>query len=139
MSIFVATSYSSKVDYTSGQVFPEYQRWLEDILITLERAGYEVFCALRDDKYIINDANPATAFRLDTAAIKRSDALLALLDDHTSAGVQLEIGYALALGKKIYLAHLPEHQLTYINKAVVRTGLAKELLLPLSALEHLTL
>ena len=90
-----------------------------------------MFCALRDDKYVINNADPAAAFRLDTAAIKRSNALLALLDDHTSAGVQLEIGYALALGKKIYLAHLPEHQLTYINQALVQAGAAAAVILPL--------
>ena len=112
-------------------MFAEYKNWLEDLLAQLERAGHTVVCALREDKYRINDADPAGAFRLDTEAIKQCDALLALLTDSASAGVQTEIGYALALGKKVLLAHKPTDKLAYINDAIVRAGLAQELLLPL--------
>lgn len=131
MKIFVAAAYSSKVNYDTGEVFPEYKAWLEDILVALERAGYEVVCSLREDKYRINDGDPAGAFKLDAESIKKSDMLLALLDGHISAGVQTEIGYALALDKKIYIAHLPSDKLAYINRAMIEAGLASELLLPL--------
>ncbi len=131
MKIFVAASYSSKVHYDTGEVFADYKAWLEDVLDMLERAGHTVVCSLREDKYRINSSNPAGAFKLDTESIKNSDALLALLDDHVSAGVQTEIGYALALNKKAILAHMPEDKLAYINGAMISAGLAQEVLLPL--------
>ncbi len=131
MKIFVAASYSSKVNYDTGEVFAEYKAWLEDLLGQIERAGHEIICSLREDNYHINDGDPAGAFKLDTESIKNSDALLALLDGHISAGVQTEVGYALALGKKVILAHKPEDKLAYINGAMVKAGLAQQVLLPL--------
>ena len=83
----MAASYSSKVNYDTGEVFPDYKAWLEEILGQLESAGHKVVCSLREDEYRINDGDPAGAFRLDTESIKNADALLALLDDHISAGV----------------------------------------------------
>ena len=131
MKIFVAASYSSKVNYDTGEVLPEYKIWLEDILARLENNGHDVICSLREDNYRINDGDPAGAFRLDTESIKNSDLLLALLDGHVSAGVQTEIGYALALSKRIILAHRPEDKLAYINSAMVKAGLVTEVALPL--------
>ena len=130
MKIFVAASYSSKVNYDTGEVFAEYKAWLEEILGQLEAAGHTVICSLREDKYRINDADPAGAFRLDTYTIASCDALLALLNDHVSAGVQTEIGFALALDKKVILAHKSEDKLAYINSAMVKASSATELMLP---------
>lgn len=131
MKIFVAASYSSKVDYETGKVFAPYKEWLEALLEQLEAAGHEVFCALRDDNYSINDGDPAAAFKLDTKEIQKCDALLALLNGTVSAGVQTEIGFALALGKKVFLAHEAEDNLAYINNAMVKAGLVTEILLPI--------
>jgi hypothetical protein len=131
VKIFVATSYSSKVNYDTGEVFPDYKEWLEGILSSVEQAGHEPFCALRKDWYKINTSKPAEAFRLDLDNIKSSYAMLVLLDDHVSAGVQAEIGIAAALGKKLILAHAPEHKLVYFNDAMIQAGVAKELTLPL--------
>ena len=131
MKIFVAASYSSKVNYDTGEVFAEYKEWLEDILTTLEQAGHEVFCALRADQYKVNDSDPAAAFFLDMEHLSASDVILALLDDHMSTGVQTEIGVGVALKKKVLLAHLPEHKLQYFNAAMVKGGVVEELDLPL--------
>lgn len=132
MKIFVAASYSSQVDYDTGKVFDEYKGWLEETLGVIEQAGHKVFCALREDNYQINNDDPAAAFKLDMDAIKSHDALLALLTDNISAGVQTEIGAAIALRKIVFLAHKPEDELAWFNQAVVKAGSAKELELPLS-------
>ena len=124
MNIFVATSYSTRVNYDTGEVLPEYKQWLETTLKSLEAYGHTIFCALRADKYKINDSNPAEAFKLDTERIKMSDGLIALLDDEVSVGVQTEIGYALALNKKVVLAHSPNHELRWFNKAIIQAGQA---------------
>lgn len=131
VKVFVAASYSSKVDYSTGDVYPNYKEWLEGILKQIESYGYEVFCALRADNWRINDIDPAQAFKLDEAEITSSDAMLAIVNSQTSAGVQMEIGMAIALKKKVVIAHEKIDQLAYFNKAVVSLGQAKELILPI--------
>jgi len=128
MKIFVAASYSAHVNYETGNVHPEYKDWLETILCAAESLGHTVFCALSADGYKINGADPASAFRLDMRHIRESDALLALLGD-ISAGVQTEIGIALALGRTVFLAHAPDQPLAYFNAAIVQSGAGQEILL----------
>lgn len=133
MNIFVAASYSSEVNYETGEVNPEYQAWLENNLDRLEKLGHTVFCALRADQYKINDTDPAEAFRLDEEEIEKADGLLAFVTDKPSPGVQTEIGIAIAARKRIVIAHLPEHPLAYFNNAVIRAGKASELILPFTS------
>lgn len=135
MNIFVLTAYSSKVNYDTGEVFPEYKAWPEGILETIEQLGHTIFCALRDDQYKINDADPAGAFSLDMKHLSESDVILALLDDKTSTGVQTEIGVGVALQKKVLLAHSPDNKLAYFNAAMVKAGVVHELALPLAEKE----
>lgn len=133
MKLFVAASYSAKVDYTTGDVYPEYRAWLEDILAKLESYGHEVVCALRDDNWRINDLDPAQAFKLDEAKIANADGLFALVSDTVSAGVQMEMGTALAQKKHVVIAHDKVDQLAYFNQAVVSLGQAKEVILPITS------
>ena len=133
MKIFVAASYSAKVDYSTGEVYSEYRSWLEAILDQLESYGHEVVCALRDDDWRINDLDPAQAFKLDEAKISDADGLLALVSDTVSAGVQMEMGMALAQKKNVVIAHEKVDQLPYFNQAVVALGQASEVLLPIDS------
>lgn len=133
MKIFVAASYSSHVDYATGEVFPEYKAWLEENLSQLESFGHNVFCALRADQYRINDENPAQAFKLDMDNIDQADGLLALVNDKVSAGVQTELGVALAQRKPVVIARLSGDSLTYFNQAIVLAGQAKEVTIPFSS------
>ncbi len=132
MRIFVSASYSSKVNYDTGEIYPEYKAWLEDILQLIEASGHVVFCALRADQYKINDVDPADAFNLDMKHIRDSDAILALVSDEISAGVQTEIGVGVALNKIVIIAHAPKDKLTYFNAAMVKACVALEAELPLS-------
>lgn len=130
MKIFVAASYSSQVNYQTGVVNPDYKNWLEHNLERLEGFGHGVFCALRFDEYRINNANPAEAFTLDETNIEAADGILAFVTEEVSAGVQTEIGLAVALKKQVVLAHLPGVKLAYINQAIVLSGKAKKVVLP---------
>ena len=133
MRIFVAASYSSRVYYETGKVFPEYQAWLENNLESLENLGHTVFCALRADQYKINYTDPAEAFSLDEAEIMAADGMLAFVTDKLSAGVQTEIGMAIAMKKQIVIAHVAEHPLAYFNQAIVLAGQASEVVLPITS------
>lgn len=133
MKIFVAASYSSQVNYDTGEVYPEYKEWLEGNLELLEGLGHTVFCALRADGYKINDTDPAEAFSLDEAEIENADAMLAFVTNKSSDGVQTEIGMAIAKKKLVVIAHLGEHALGYFNKAIILAGQAREQILPITS------
>ena len=133
MKIFVAASYSSQVNYDTGEVFLEYKEWLEGQLTFIENLGHTVFCALRPDGYKINDEDPAKAFSLDKEEIGKADALLAFVTNKVSAGVQTEIGMAIDQRKLVVIAHLGEHALEYFNQAIILAGEAREQILPITS------
>jgi hypothetical protein len=133
MKIFVAASYSAKVDYSTGDVYPEYRAWLEAILWQLESYGHDVVCALRDDDWRINDLEPAQAFKLDEEKIANAEGLLAIVSDTVSAGVQMEMGMALAQKKRVVIVHEKVDQLAYFNQAVVALGQASEVHFPIES------
>lgn len=133
MKVFIAASYSSKVDYETGEVYPEYKRWLEEIINSVSSLGHSTFCALVVDNFKINNENPSQAFSLDVDELKKCDVILALLSSTASTGVQTEIGVGIALGKKVILAHSQDDPLTYFNKSIIDAGAATELLMPFSA------
>lgn len=133
MNLFIAASYSSHVNYETRLVKPEYKEWLEGNLETLERFGHTVFCALRADGYKINNSDPAQAFNLDIDNIRSADGMLAFVDSKSvSAGVQTEIGIAVALEKRVVLAHTALDSLAYFNNAIVRAGKATTITIPFS-------
>jgi nucleoside 2-deoxyribosyltransferase len=138
MNVFLAASYSSQVDYQTGQVRPDYKKELEETIEIIESTGHKVFCALKADKYKINSADPGGAFKLDIEQIKKADILVALLSDKTSAGVQTEIGIALGLNKKIFMAHKNADTLAWFNQAIIRAGKAEEILLPIQSTDFAT-
>lgn len=133
MKVFAAASYSSQVNYDTGEVFPEYKEWLEGQLGIIEKLGHTVFCALRADGYRINDTNPAEAFSLDEAMIEAADAMIAFVTNKPSEGVQTEIGMAIAKHKLVVIAHLGEHSLGYFNQAIILADQAKEQILPITS------
>jgi nucleoside 2-deoxyribosyltransferase len=133
--VFVATSYSSQVDYQTGQVLPEYREFLERQFAVIESTGAKIFSAIRHDNYKINNASPEEAFRVDWQEIKKCDIFIAFLSDKVSAGVQTEIGMAVAMGKTVLLARPANVKLEYFNNALIRSGLAREISLPLDVSE----
>lgn len=122
MKLFLSTTFSGKVNYDTLEVEPEFRRQIEQILATLRAAGHEVFAAVEDEGWRISDADPVEAVRYDIRRIEAADALVALLHDAPSAGVQWEIGYADALGKKVYVLSEEGTNIGYWNSALEKLG-----------------
>lgn len=132
MHIFVAAAYSAQIDYKTGEVFRAYDEWLEAILDNLEDFGHTIFNSVRADPYRINDTDPALVFQLDVDEITKASAVIAVVGDMPSSGVQTEIGIAVMMHKKVILAHAPEHHLGYFNAAMLQAGIVREISLPLT-------
>ena len=122
-TIFLATSFSGQVNPHSREVVPEFRRAIEDILQALrEEGGVEVFCAVEDEKWHTDNQLPEAGVKKDLAKLDASDMLLALIDDKVSAGVQFEIGYAVAKDKQVVIAMRHGEQLPYFDQGAVSGG-----------------
>ncbi len=132
MKIFVAASFSNRINYGTKHVFDTYKEWLEDILTTIEKSGYEVYSGLRQAGYKIETEDLAVAINWDYDRLKEADVLLAILDQKVSAGVQMEIGAALAWGKPVVFAFKKGTDLAWVNTALLESGKIKKIVLPIT-------
>lgn len=117
--LFVATSFSGKVDYETGKVLPEFRIEVEAILVALRAIeGLFVFCAVEHEGWRMSNDPPEIGVRNDLIEIDKADALLALLLDRPSEGVQYEMGYAAAKGKPVIVSTSADLKLGYFNQGL---------------------
>ncbi len=119
MKVFLATSFSTKLA-SDGTVLPEFRQKVEAIITRYKVAGREVYCAAQDEGWkIAQDANASFALKEDFVQIKLCDEFAALIDETISAGVQMQIGYALGIGKRITLITEDHIPLNWTNQALI--------------------
>lgn len=123
MKLFVSTSFSGKVDHETGLVLPEFRKPIEEILESLRtRDKLKVFCAVEREGWKISNEPPEIGVAKDLEEIAKADAVLALLHDQPSAGVQFEMGEASGAGKKVFAATKGEDKLAYFNQGLANLG-----------------
>jgi nucleoside 2-deoxyribosyltransferase len=125
MKVFLSTSFSGQINPVSDHIQLEYQAFLEHILTGVRQAYTgEVYCALEAEGWELSEEPAEVGVQSDLTKIDESDVLLALISDKPSAGVQFEIGYAAAKGKRVIIASGADVPLAYINQGAVSLGLA---------------
>lgn len=127
MQIFLSTSFSSQVDPASGAVLPEYRTFVTNVLEGLRREEGEVYCAIEIEGWKVSDQPPEVSIKSDLEHIDVSDVLIALIHDRPSAGVQFELGYAVAKAKRVIIARSSNDGLSYFNQGIVGAGLVTHL------------
>jgi len=122
--LFLATSFSGHVNYETGEVNPDYRQEVEAVINALRTDGFTVFCAVEHEKWIIaKDILPEVGVKKDLAEIDESDVVIALLPvGLISAGLQYEVGYADAKGKKVILATELGSELAFFNQGAANIG-----------------
>jgi nucleoside 2-deoxyribosyltransferase len=122
--VFLSTSFSGKVDYATGSVDADFRKEIETILTALRKSGdLEVFCAVEDEGWNISNTLPEVGVMHDLTKLDGSDVLLALVEETISAGVQFELGFAVAKGKQVILASQTSAKIAYFNQGVVSNGM----------------
>ncbi len=122
--VFLATSFSHQLDPATGEVVPEFRSFIEQLLKGLrETEDLEVFCALEYEGWRQGIQPPEIGVLKDLEEVDRADVVVCLTHDRPSAGVQFELGYAVAKGKQVIIAATTEGQLAYYNQGVVSSGL----------------
>lgn len=127
--LFLAVSFSGKVNYETGEVLPEHRAFVESVLESLRGIGqFTVFCAVEHEGWKIKNEPPEVGVKKDLTEIDASDVFVALVDESPSAGVQFETGYAVAKGKRTIIASDTATKLAYFNEGVTNLGLAEYVL-----------
>lgn len=121
MKIFLATPFSTKVDSDTGEVLPDFRKFVEGILKLVRQNGAAVYCGVEDEDWKIQDGDPIKAWRKDWEELKSADLFVAILEEGVSPGVQIEIGAAISWGKKIVLVTETEDQkLQWTNSTICK-------------------
>ncbi|HEX7963834.1 MAG TPA: nucleoside 2-deoxyribosyltransferase [Candidatus Saccharimonadales bacterium] len=121
--LFLSTSFSGQVDAQTGQVLPEFRKSIQAILKSLrEQPDVEVFCAMEHEGWKTSDELADKGVRHDIEQVDAADVLVALMHDGISAGLQFELGYAIAKGKRVILAMRHDWKLPYFNQGLVSGG-----------------
>jgi nucleoside 2-deoxyribosyltransferase len=85
---------------TSGSDFRV--EW-ESITAALEKSGHEIFSAHRREEWGTKLDPPDAALVADLGGLRWSEIVIAYVGDPPSPGVQLELGYALALERRLII------------------------------------
>lgn len=75
----------------------------ESITDALEESGHEIFSAHRREAWGTKLDPPDAALVADLGGLRWSEAVIAYVGDPPSPGVQLELGYALALERRLII------------------------------------
>lgn len=101
MKLFLSVPFSSYVG-SDGAVAAEYRATIEALLADLRAKNHDVYCALEYANWQMGGMQlPEDEFTHDLREIDAADAVVVLLEEQVSAGVQLENGYAFAKEKSI--------------------------------------
>ena len=106
MQIFLAAPFTQMLD-SDGAFEPRFRGELAQLQIYLEELGHDVFSAHSREKWGEALDTPGGALAIDLAQIDRCDALVAVIGNPPSPGVQLELGYAIAMKKPLVLVADP--------------------------------
>lgn len=103
MRVFVAAPFTAKVEAgpDGPQLETAFSNLIASALAAIRTQGIEAFSAHEREKWGAEIYEPVRALREDLGELHRCDLILAIIGDPPSPGVQMELGYALALGKPI--------------------------------------
>ena len=121
--VFVSCSFSSKVNYDTGEVDPNYREYVEGILRQVRGLGLTAFCAIEYEGWRIGEEPPEVGVDVDLDTIDVSDMLLVLIGNDKSDGRSDEQGYARGKGIPVYFMKEPDvTKLSYWNQGLVNAG-----------------
>lgn len=124
--VFVSCSFSSKVNYETGEVDAGYREYIESILRRVRGLGLTAFCAIEYEKWKIGEEPPEVGVNVDLDNIEVSSKLLALIGTEKSDGRSDEAGYARGLNIPTFFMLEPGvESLSYWNQGLVNSGRVK--------------
>jgi nucleoside 2-deoxyribosyltransferase len=125
-AVFLAAPFTQFLSDANGvHAMGDYQSILAKVIDLFESRGFVVFNAHRREGWGEKLEAPATALTNDREEIARSDLIIAILGTPASPGVQLEIGYSIALNKPVVVLAKKGEFVPYLNRELAAAYPAK--------------
>jgi len=125
VKIFLIAAFPDQFDLSHQRIKPAFKTKLQYILHDLRQEGVTVSCTLEMDNWQLLEQLPEINLVQDIEAIDASDLVVAVAEDKPSAGVQFELGYAAAKGKRVILARSSNDELSWFNQGTIGSGLVQ--------------
>jgi hypothetical protein len=118
-SAFLSAPFTALLDAHDGRYPQSERQTIETIYDRLTARGWTIHNAHRRERWGDSIDTPYSALVKDLEAIDDSEQLVAIVGDPPSPGVQLEIGFALARGKRILVICGRPGGLPYLMRGVI--------------------
>jgi nucleoside 2-deoxyribosyltransferase len=117
--LFLAAPFTQLLQSTGPTAaLGNYRHILEGVIELFDANNIEVFSAHKREEWGEKLEQPAKALNYDLDEISRSDLVVAIIGAPPSPGVQLEIGYAIALKKPIVLLLKKNEFVPYLTRGL---------------------
>lgn len=116
MKIFLSAPLTQFVG--SNESLPEFATVWTSLTTELEGAGHSVFSAHRREAWGARLNTPAEALEADLAGLREADLVIAYIGAPWSPGVQLEIGFSLALERRMIVFAERGQMLPYLTRGL---------------------
>jgi nucleoside 2-deoxyribosyltransferase len=115
--VFLAAPFTQLIP-RNGEPLPDVvkSRLLSLIHVVEHEFNLQVHCAHQRERWGQDLDPPGLALERDIDEITRADVLVAILGSPPSPGVQFELGYAIALGKRILILKQKDQFVPYLNR-----------------------
>lgn len=101
--VFLAGPFKGMIDPRTNQVDAHYQGMLDHLIIFFETHGYEVHNAHKREAWGKKIVSPEECTKIDFDEIRNCQYFVAFPGSPPSPGTHIEIGWASALKKRIFL------------------------------------
>lgn len=122
--IFLAASFTGMLT-PDGGLKPDFRESLKLLVAVLRRNGHDVFSAHERESWGLDIDTPAYALEDDLEKLRACDLLVALMSTPPSPGVQLEIGAATVLKKRILVLALTDSEIPFLIRGLSAVAAAR--------------
>lgn len=116
--LFLSAPFTGVLD-SEGHLPQELQNCIQTVTDRLEAHGWKVFSAHRRERWGAAIDTPYSSLMTDITAIRRAQYLVAIIGSPPSPGVQLEVGFALAHGKRVLIVCDANDSLPYLIRGLI--------------------
>lgn len=127
MNIFFAAPFTDRIEPATQLIEESYRKWLESLIVDLTAMGYSITSAHIREHWGEKLESPRLAIQNDFDSISNCDLIVAYLGNPPSPGVQMELGFAVALKKPVIIIREHNSPVPYLVRGLGKMTDATEI------------
>ena len=112
-SIFLCAPYTFTIDSKTNLINETYKAWLQKIIDYLQQKVDILYNSHTREEWGVKLSSPKEAVSIDFAEIRIADCIIAYIGNPRSIGVSVELGFAAAHKKPIFILNEKDDEVPY--------------------------